>query len=218
MQIRPSNKQQGFTLIEVFLVVVVIAIILGIGVPSMARFFEEKRLIATTEQIYGHFQVARSEAIARSQNIYVNFDTNPSITGLDWIYGISTNASCTLATAIASKTNDNNVCVLVIDDGDGNLHEIDGVDGGAAVDDIADLVFHRFTSQDHSDVKMVLEDFSSGSQISFDGLRATAIGTAGNILLKTPANDLQLKIQVGALGQISICTPNKSVKSYRSCS
>ena len=69
--------------------IAVLTILLSMGVPSMKGAAEKRRTVAAAEAIYSHIQLARSEAIARSQSAFLNI-----VPGADWAIGISNNAAC----------------------------------------------------------------------------------------------------------------------------
>ena len=55
-------KQLGFTLIELMVVVVILAIISTIGIPNLTRFLERNRVVGVTNDLLGGIQFSRSEA------------------------------------------------------------------------------------------------------------------------------------------------------------
>lgn len=85
----PMNKQRAFTLLELLITVAVLAIIASFAVPSMRSAAEKRRITGAAEEIYSQLQLARSEAIARSQPVFMNIDD-----GADWAIGISSDATC----------------------------------------------------------------------------------------------------------------------------
>ena len=194
------RQARGFTLIELIITLLVVSLLLTMAVPGMYRFFDSKRLIGAAEQAYSHLQLVRMEAIARSRTMSANFSANGSTT---WQYGVSHNSMCDLTTIAVT---DANACVVVTDDGDGNADPGDGsVDTG-------DLVLMRFSDTDHHRVSMNIANFASGNtQIQFDSVRGTA--TAGDINF-TSEGGKQLKVKVGMLGQIRVCSPDGSMSRY----
>ena len=198
-----SNRasKSGFTLVELVIAITIAALILTMGVPSFRNFFDLQRLKGAGEQVYAHIQRARSEAITRNTDVAVNFSSNGTTT---WSYGISTLNNCDLAVTDATAAT---ACTLVIDDGDGNVHSINGVV------DTDDKVLMRFSDDDHREIKMARSNFLSGTQITFSGFNGTAVGNTGDILLES-AEENKLLVKVAALGQVRICSPDGSVSGY----
>ena len=193
----------GFTLLELLISIAVLAIVISAALPSFTDNAQTQRLVGAAEQVYNHLQQARSEAIARSTDVYANFDVDGSTT---WTYGISSaNSLCDLS--VTSPTTAN-ACVIVVDDGDGT------VDPGDGSVDSADLVLMRFSGTDYNDVSMDIASFSSGTtQFVFDPVRGTA--TSGQVNL-TAANGKKARVKVSLLGRVVICTPDGSLPNYSS--
>lgn len=68
-------RQCGFTLIELMVAIVVLAIVASMAIPSLTEMMERRRLINATEAIYGDMQNARSEALKRSLQIVTNIQS-----------------------------------------------------------------------------------------------------------------------------------------------
>jgi len=58
------NRSIGFTIVEAMVVVAVLAILLGVGAPSMTRMGVNQRLKAAGHDIASSMSLARSEALA----------------------------------------------------------------------------------------------------------------------------------------------------------
>ena len=96
------RQQNGFTIIELLVVIVIIAVISALAVP---RFITSPNLDAQTQQILGDLRYAQMLAITHGQRFRVNF-TLPSTYGITNLAGTavtnpSTNTSTiTLASGI----------------------------------------------------------------------------------------------------------------------
>lgn len=76
--------QRGFSLIELMVVVSILAISLGLAIPSLAPIFAEKRLNNAADLLTSHLQLARTEAMKRGVNARVTVTPN---TNGDWSTG-----------------------------------------------------------------------------------------------------------------------------------
>ncbi len=62
-----NRTQQGFTLVELMIGLVLVAILLGIGIPQFRNFILDQRLRATSSDLRVALTLARSEAIKRNR-------------------------------------------------------------------------------------------------------------------------------------------------------
>jgi type IV fimbrial biogenesis protein FimT len=193
----------GFTLVELIITLAIVGIIATMAVPSMSSYFDKRLVIEAAEDLYANLQLARSEAIARSRTMYVHVNS----AGGTWQYGVSQNDLCNLAKTDPTEANAN-ACVLVVDDGDGTI------DNGTATIDANDTVLHRFTNDDYTGIIMTINTIPATSQIDFDPVR----GTADNAKFTLQSNGFQMRVKIGALGQIRVCSPagNGHVAGYSS--
>ena len=65
------KRQNGFTLTELLVVMAIVAILLGIGVPSYRYITNSYRLSAEVNSLLGDMQYARAEAIKEGQFVVV---------------------------------------------------------------------------------------------------------------------------------------------------
>ena len=178
------RHQAGFSLVEILSVVSITAILLSNAVPLMQGYSDKQRLIAAAEMVYGQLQSARSEAIARSQDIYVKFAING---GDDWSIGTSTLSDCNPLHGLA----DANPCYLLIDDGDG-------------ITTTADRVLRRISSEAYPEIKITNVTFNS-DRAKFEYVRGT--GKAGSVKLES-ASGYRIKVVTSRLGRIRMCSPS----------
>lgn len=63
------SKQKGFTLVELMVTVAVLAIVLGIAIPSFSSILLNNRISTTAHELHAAMQLARSESIKRKKPI-----------------------------------------------------------------------------------------------------------------------------------------------------
>lgn len=63
------RTQTGLTLIELLIAVSLMAVILTTAVPALGYFLEQQRLTAAANQLVGHLNYARYEAVFRNQPV-----------------------------------------------------------------------------------------------------------------------------------------------------
>lgn len=64
-----QTKRRGFTLIEILVVIAIVAILLLIATPSMARFIADWRAKDAANSLIGQLRLARIEAIRKSRPV-----------------------------------------------------------------------------------------------------------------------------------------------------
>jgi type IV fimbrial biogenesis protein FimT len=71
-------RQTGFTLIELMIAIVLVAILLGIGAPSFAEFTRNARMSSSANDLLTAMHAARTEAIKRRAPVTVCASANPT--------------------------------------------------------------------------------------------------------------------------------------------
>ncbi|MDP1708618.1 MAG: GspH/FimT family pseudopilin [Gammaproteobacteria bacterium] len=168
---RTVAPHAGFSLIELMVTIAVLAVLLGIAIPSFQSMLEKQRLVGAAEQLYEDLQYARTEAIKRNANVFVSFTT-----GSNWCYGIAL-ATCTCGTA-----------------GSCQLSGVDKVVSG-------------------TDFRGVSLESNFGGSTRFEPRRGTVPGGNGTATLSS--NYGSIKIIVGSLGRVRICSDSASLTKYK---
>lgn len=76
-----ADRQQGFTLIEVLMVIVIIGVFMALAAPSFRTYTASQRVKTASFDLYASLVFARSEAIKRRQTVTV------AANGGDWAAG-----------------------------------------------------------------------------------------------------------------------------------
>lgn len=66
---RELPRQRGFTLIELIVSIMVLAVILALGAPTFQTFIQNTRLRTTAEALLNGLQLARAEAVRRNTDV-----------------------------------------------------------------------------------------------------------------------------------------------------
>jgi len=84
-----SKNEKGFTLVEMMIILVVIAILGALAVPNMNRVFTKNKLRASTTSVTSSLYLARMKAINEGEPYGVKFFGNGSYHVLKDPYGAS---------------------------------------------------------------------------------------------------------------------------------
>lgn len=86
-----TRQPQGFTLIEMLIVISLVAILLAIGIPSYQSLRQEQLVKAATQALYTDMMLFKSEAIKRNRPITLKlFNAGTA----NWCYRIAIDATC----------------------------------------------------------------------------------------------------------------------------
>jgi type IV fimbrial biogenesis protein FimU len=78
---RHPKAQGAFTLIEMLIVVVLLAIFAAIAIPSFSRLTHSNQALGAANELYGVLQYARSEALSRGRGVTVSVSANDAWAG-----------------------------------------------------------------------------------------------------------------------------------------
>jgi type IV fimbrial biogenesis protein FimT len=74
-----KRHQNGFTLYELMITLLVIGVILTFGVPNFSEFTRNSQLTGTANDLHSSFQMARSEAARSKSNITICASANSMV-------------------------------------------------------------------------------------------------------------------------------------------
>ncbi len=128
------QKNTGFTLLEVMIVVAITGILAAIAVPSFQGMIETNRLKQAVESFQSDMQFARTEAIKQSVDIIVSRTTGNAGA---WCYGLARKipASKTSCDCAETDTADADYCDIKIVSGTGfSTINMDSASGNSTFD------------------------------------------------------------------------------------
>lgn len=89
-----TQHERGFSLIELLVAIVVLAIITTLAFPAFQATRDGARVRAATEAVYSQMQFARSESVKQNRDLFVSITA-----GANWCIGLSNATGCTCGTA-----------------------------------------------------------------------------------------------------------------------
>lgn len=108
---RRLPQAQGFTLIEVMVVVAIVGLLLTTAIPGMINLVRESRLSAQADLLVATLNSARVEAIRRRANVTVcpatadpNSDTACSSSASNWVKGFLVHDGTAIIQRVQPKT------------------------------------------------------------------------------------------------------------------
>jgi type IV fimbrial biogenesis protein FimT len=106
MQLKTYPKSAGFTLIEMMVVVVMIAIATALGIPSYRAWMQNTQIYNAAESIQNGLQKAKSEAVKQNTNVQfvLSFDSNTNLlSSPPWIIQLPSSAVIEASTSEGAK-------------------------------------------------------------------------------------------------------------------
>lgn len=79
-----GGYQSGASMVEIAISLVIIALIISMGAPSMAELIQNSRIRTAAESILSGLQAARSEAVRRNANIQFALSNTGASGGTGW--------------------------------------------------------------------------------------------------------------------------------------
>ncbi|MFH1581820.1 MAG: GspH/FimT family pseudopilin [Pseudomonadota bacterium] len=73
---RLFNKQSGFTLIELIVIIAIVAVFAGIAVPNFLSYMPKHRLNGAARQVMGDLMAARMKAVKENLTVTVEWVSN----------------------------------------------------------------------------------------------------------------------------------------------
>ena len=72
-------KNQGFTLLELLIVILFVGIIMAIGIPNFSKWKEKYEINGQAQKVYFDIMLARSTSVNNNNNVSVTFDVSKNL-------------------------------------------------------------------------------------------------------------------------------------------
>ena len=73
------TKNQGFTLLELLIVILFVGIIMAIGIPNFSKWKEKYEINGQAKKVYFDIMLARSTSVNNNNNVSVTFDVSKNL-------------------------------------------------------------------------------------------------------------------------------------------
>jgi type IV fimbrial biogenesis protein FimT len=205
--LKPRLTNQGFTIIELVIVVVIVAIGVALAVPSYQNVIQKRRVTSAAEQIAAFISLAQSEAIKRNEVVVVSVKRESD--GDVWCVGAMIKTVVDHCDCESNSPNDGDYCDF----------EVDGV---GAPKLISEAGFQSFIMSDSAVAGTPNNDFN----FNFDPIRGTKVDDSGNfdsdihsITLISSNTNYSLRVGMSVTGRVRVCNPDstKKVPGFKDC-
>lgn len=184
MRLPHPKRESGFTMIELMVTLVVLAILVALAEPSFTDFFDRYRLRGATDDAISVISNARADSVKTNRDVSIAFDGTTS----NWCIGANAakdpdTPGEPFPTALACDCTDADQCLV-----EGQRLAVEqGKHRGVAV-------------------SAVSSNFVVNSKLG-TAVTAGAIATPANVTFTSPSGKYDVRLQVTALGQSRICVP-----------
>ena len=219
--VRPVNRwnhaglSRGFTIIELMIVVVIIAIGVALAVPTFENIAQRRQTTSEAEQLAAFLSLAQSEAVKHNEKVRISFNHDDVD---DWCVGAATGA--TVCDCEVKEDPD------ITDDPDNDTFcDIGGVENvSGALLTMDNLPFNKSTMV--APVANTAENRFTFTSFSFDPIRGsmTAADLAASLaprtfVIESTNTEYRLQVEITVVGRIRICKPDssKEVPGYPDC-
>jgi len=187
---RAKNTNRGFTLLELMIVLVIVAIGITLAIPSYEEVLQKRETTSKAESLAAFLAYAQSAAVKRNMEISVQLNY---IAPDNWCIGVdesSTGCNCTGTDAA-------------------DLCTIEGV-----TRTMSSATQTRSSMAAYAADTVFAFDPIRGTMINSD------LGIDHNFTLQSDNGNYELRVEVGATGRIKVCNSDssKAVPGFKPCS
>jgi type IV fimbrial biogenesis protein FimT len=95
----PGQRLAGYSLIEMLISIVIVAVLIATGAPAFSSWLSNKQIRTATEGMLNGMQLARAEAVRRNTTVYFSLTSSVtsscalSTSGANWVVSMATPVS-----------------------------------------------------------------------------------------------------------------------------
>ncbi|MFT5139189.1 MAG: prepilin-type N-terminal cleavage/methylation domain-containing protein [Lysobacterales bacterium] len=201
-----TRGNRGFTLVELMITLVIVAIGLALAIPSWSSLVEKREVTAAAEQMVSFIEYARSEAVKRNQPTNLSWFAD----GHKDTWCIGVNAGNTVCDCTQTTTTAADFCQI---DGQAQrLVQTDFVDIGYKLVHTQNALDTEAPSVSFDPIRGILavDDLPAGLNTELMTMLTSTV--TDNYMFKLHSNDqhnskrlYEVQIWLNLLGQVSIC-------------
>jgi prepilin-type N-terminal cleavage/methylation domain-containing protein len=196
---------QGFTLIELMIVVAVLAIVTSLALPSYRLIMEKRQVTSGAEQIKAFLSAAQLEAVKHNEYVAVSYQEggNDAEGYPNWCFGMRDADTASNPTEVAD-------CDCTLDSG-GNACTVDGA-----------LRVIRSTDLNYPGV-LDTGSMADGATIVFDPIRGTMANLGGSMAMELLSDQghYAMSVDITPTGRVRVCSDTnrseRKVPGYDEC-
>jgi type IV fimbrial biogenesis protein FimT len=195
-----SRRQQGVTLLELMMSIVLLGLLLAMGLPSFSSWIRDTHNRTAAESVLNGLQLARNEAVRR--NTLVRFTLTDAEGKVSWNVGC-VNASATCPATIQSRPA-----------ADGSNQARIGVNTDPIASPAPAGLFDTPLAAGSG-----IDTSAPGSGVTFNGFGRVPSGNVGDDITRADVTNVastsarRYVVLVGTGGQIRMCDPKRSFSS-----
>lgn len=186
------SHHRGFSLVEVMMSVVLIAIGLALALPSYRDMVEKRQITNGAEQLASFINTAQGVAMKTNQVVTISYNSNPASKN-DWCVG-----------AVSGTT----AC--------------DCTQTDTAAADYCQIAAQPFVlNNSHTNDLKLLHNMNGDGDYAFDPIRGLFMDLDDSLTveLRSPSEDFRLNLMVNNTGRVILCSEDSvhAVPGYATC-
>ena len=201
-EIEMFQRSTGFTLIELMITVVIVAIGVSLAVPSWNNLVQKRRTTGGAEEIAAFLASAQSEAVKRNELVTVTIQRNGA--GTDWCVGAINETQMDIVVETHCHCNQDDPArdkYCEFDDGQPRRITQDGFEKFAM-----DLAAVAGIANDHFFFSF---DPVRGIKLAENG---AVVNEVNSVTIMSDNTHYKLQVDISVTGRVRVCNPDSSKK------